>query len=114
MKASNPSHSLTGIQASSIHILDPILPTDDKPANLDTAIMTVPPGAFHVPFSLTDGSVTEPKSGQETPTAIQVTLEPPVYPLPTWVPGPSFKHSFTLDSFVGLETFDSISTQVIC
>ncbi|KAL4063513.1 hypothetical protein V8B97DRAFT_1876784, partial [Scleroderma yunnanense] len=44
----------------------------------------------------------------------KTALEPPVYPLPTWVPGPSFKHSFTPDSFTGSETFDSISTQVIC
>ncbi|KAL4067334.1 hypothetical protein V8B97DRAFT_954578, partial [Scleroderma yunnanense] len=106
MEASNLSHLLTGIQASSVHILDPVLPTDDKPANLDTAITTVPPGASHAPFSLTDGSITEPKSGQETPTAVQKTaLKPPVYPLPTWVPGPSFKCSFTPDSFTRLETF---------
>ncbi|KAL4077004.1 hypothetical protein V8B97DRAFT_1938971, partial [Scleroderma yunnanense] len=101
MEVSNLSHLLTAIQASSVHILDPVLLTDKKPANLDTAITTASPGASHVPFSLTDGNVTEPKSGQETPTAIQKTaLEPP--------------HSFTLDSFVGLETFDSTSTQVIC
>ncbi|KAL4071112.1 hypothetical protein V8B97DRAFT_1964003, partial [Scleroderma yunnanense] len=108
MEVSNPSHSLTGIQASSIHILDPVLPADNKPANLDTAIMTAPSGASHIPFSLTDGSVTEPKSGQETSTAIWKTaLEPPVYPLPTWVPGPSFKCSFTPESFAGSEMFDS-------
>ncbi|KAL4061781.1 hypothetical protein V8B97DRAFT_2027117 [Scleroderma yunnanense] len=107
-EVSNPSHSSTGIQGPSAHILDPVLPANDKPANSNAAITTAPPGASHVPFNPADGSVTEPESGQETPTGMQK------HPFPTWVPGPSFKRSFTPDSFAGSETFDSISTQVIC
>ncbi|KAL4064278.1 hypothetical protein V8B97DRAFT_2026060 [Scleroderma yunnanense] len=58
-----------------------------------------------------DDSVTEPESQAAMPTVVKNTI--PIYVPPTQVPHPTFRHSFTPDSFARLETFKSISTQLI-
>ncbi|KAI6137602.1 hypothetical protein BKA82DRAFT_4282983 [Pisolithus tinctorius] len=63
-----------------------------------------------------DNSETEPESVEGTPTAAvkKTTSEIPVSSLPAQVSGPSIRRTFTPDSFAGSETFDTVSTQLLC
>ncbi|KAL4067321.1 hypothetical protein V8B97DRAFT_2025151 [Scleroderma yunnanense] len=62
-------------------------------------------------ITVIDDSITEPESQVAMPTIVKNTI--PIYVPPTWAPCPTFRCSFTPDSFAGLETFESISTQLI-
>ncbi|KAL4078138.1 hypothetical protein V8B97DRAFT_2073137 [Scleroderma yunnanense] len=55
--------------------------------------------------------ITEPESQAAMPTVVKNTI--PIYAPPTQVPCPTFRCSFTPDSFARSETFESISTQLI-
>ncbi|KAL4064799.1 hypothetical protein V8B97DRAFT_1919935 [Scleroderma yunnanense] len=101
----------TGLSASRVK-LEPVdtsmlLPADPAVASLSTN--DVDKGDHVTP--VIDDSVTEPESQVAMPTVVKNTI--PVYVPPTWVPCPTFGHSFMLDSFARLETFESISTQLI-
>ncbi|KAI6145142.1 hypothetical protein BKA82DRAFT_995026 [Pisolithus tinctorius] len=103
---------LPAMQGSFGCIPDHLLPADKGQTNTEGG--TALPIAPLIPA--VDNSETEPESVEGTPTVAvkKTTSEIPVSSLPAQVSGPSIRRTFTPDSFAGSETFDTVSTQLLC